>query len=655
MPVNVNGKRIAGLWLTAFGFVCGGQEEPRVSGAEAKKLALLVGIDRYEDRNIRALRGALNDLDVVRDVLIGDFDFEEENVVTLRNREATGKGIRDALRSHLIEKVRGRQDIVVFYYSGHGSQVLDEPDGDESDGLDETIVPYDATNSGAQDITDDEINGLIRELSAKTENVTFVFDSCNSGTSSRSAGATRGIDRGLRPRSQGTTRGADVKEAGWKEGEVHYTLIAAALAEEQANEHTADNGVTYGALTYFFTEALKRAIPGATYRDTLDVVRQDVSSRYTLQHPQLEGTEANRVVFGDTRVSQAKYVLASPGTSPREVLLEAGQVHGVTKGSVFEIYPPGSRLFDLTETPLGKVTVDSVSARSSSALLDREREIPKASRAVEREHSFSCRQLWVHYVNPEGSALLRSIRDELSKYSFIHSAGSGEPYHLLLEHTDGSILMEAADSGVVSKSDAASPDIKAKVADEVKKWAKWYNVLSIRNPSSSPNVRVKFSVAAETPEGRTRSPFNFVGSPDAELEEGERIVATIDSISNVDLLYLLDLETDGTVSVVSPVEGDKKRLRKGERVTLKLETTIPEGWESVTDVLKVFATVSDVDFGFLEQPPIVRGERRNIGGSGDPVEGLLACAALGGEPSASPVRLDRWTTEERVIHVKRRR
>ena len=42
----------------------------------------------------------------------------------------------------------GQDDIVVFHYSGHGSQMTDL-EGDEPDGLDETIVPYDSGRAPA--------------------------------------------------------------------------------------------------------------------------------------------------------------------------------------------------------------------------------------------------------------------------------------------------------------------------------------------------------------------------------------------------------------------------------------------------------------------------------------------------------------------------
>jgi hypothetical protein len=652
---------IAAVLTGVLGVDCGAQDstESMSLGHDAgepqlgnKKWALLIGIDEYQDPDINTLRGALNDLAAMENVLIRKFGFDPNNVLTLRNEKATRAGIRAAFRTHLSDKA-GPNDVVVFYYSGHGSQVLDEPNGDESDGdgRDETIVPYDSSNSGDKDITDDEISKLLRELSARTENVTFVFDSCNSGTTSRSAGLSRRIDRDLPSRR---TRGTEVKESGMKDDGASYALIAAAQAEELAFEHEADNGVVYGALTYFLTEALDRAPAGATYLDVMDVVRQDVSSLYKQQHPQLEGTNADKLVFGDARVLQESYVGVSRSQTSRDVVLDAGQIHGMTKGSVFEIYPPGARTFAPPETLLSRATITDVLARTSKALLETETAIPPGSRAVEREHSFGCRQLWVRYEKANHSALLRDTRDELAKYNFIRAAGDGERYHLLLEHVGNEIRIEAADSGVVDRLDATDAQVQKNVVDQVSKWAKWYNVLSIRNPSPSPRVGIRLTVAAETAQGQTRS-FEYVGTPDAVLEEGERIVATIESRSTNDLyLHVLDLETDGTVSIVTPQEGRNVLLEKGKSVTLKLKTTIPEGHDSITDVLKVFATVANVEFGFLQQSPFVQGESRDLRGSGDPVEELVACAALGAPSPGVLVPLDRWATAERVVHVKRK-
>ncbi len=96
-------------------------------------------------------------------------------------------------------------DVVLFYYSGHGSQMSDR-EGDEPDFYDETIIPYDSGRMPHKnrDISDDEIYLWLRDLGQKTGNITLWFDCCNSGSLTRAAfgGATRSVPRDDRPPSQ---------------------------------------------------------------------------------------------------------------------------------------------------------------------------------------------------------------------------------------------------------------------------------------------------------------------------------------------------------------------------------------------------------------------------------------------------------------------
>jgi Caspase domain len=80
---------------------------------------------------------------------------------------ATGAAIRGAL-DRLATRVsalpaEGAPIPLVLHFSCHGSQVPDQPRGDpdqdERDGYDETIVPSDATlEGGPEDVRDDELN-----------------------------------------------------------------------------------------------------------------------------------------------------------------------------------------------------------------------------------------------------------------------------------------------------------------------------------------------------------------------------------------------------------------------------------------------------------------------------------------------------------------
>jgi len=103
--------------------------------------ALLVGINRYPDPENR-LNGCVNDVRQVRALLQQHYGFDRPSAFDiLLDAQATTAAIRAAL-GRLVAGARPG-DLLVFHYSGHGSQVPDR-DGDETaDGLDEIICPYD--------------------------------------------------------------------------------------------------------------------------------------------------------------------------------------------------------------------------------------------------------------------------------------------------------------------------------------------------------------------------------------------------------------------------------------------------------------------------------------------------------------------------------
>ena len=148
----------------------------------------------------------MNDVENMKSLLRDKFGFEEKNIVTLINGPATRKAILNTFQQHLIVQAK-QGDLVVFHYSGHRSRSRDAAvDGDEADQFDETIVPQDSRKPGVLDIPDDSIDGLLRSLSEKTDNVTLVFDSCHSGTVARAAGKVRTVEKDERPRLRGFLR-----------------------------------------------------------------------------------------------------------------------------------------------------------------------------------------------------------------------------------------------------------------------------------------------------------------------------------------------------------------------------------------------------------------------------------------------------------------
>jgi uncharacterized caspase-like protein len=125
------------------------------------KRAVLIGIDEYADPEIPDLHGCVNDVKAMASLLADCYSFDAANLTELVSAPGnTRDGIFAGLTS-LIEATE-QGDVAVVYYSGHGSQVPDG-NGDESDNLDETIVPSDSGrgNLPVRDIVDDELHSYI--------------------------------------------------------------------------------------------------------------------------------------------------------------------------------------------------------------------------------------------------------------------------------------------------------------------------------------------------------------------------------------------------------------------------------------------------------------------------------------------------------------
>ena len=167
-----------------------------------RKRALLVGINNYPGKNAQdlktqglwyQLRGAVNDVELQRELLIHRFGFNSDDILVLTDKEATRQNILEQFNKHLIKWVKFPDDVVVFHYSGHGSNVIDPYKIFPEDRLNGTIVPVDADlplgypNKGGEvnDITAGTIFLLREALGRKTKNVTFILDSCYSGAGVR--------------------------------------------------------------------------------------------------------------------------------------------------------------------------------------------------------------------------------------------------------------------------------------------------------------------------------------------------------------------------------------------------------------------------------------------------------------------------------------
>lgn len=146
------------------------------TSAGGAKRALCVGVDAYPAPN--TLTGCVNDTQVWSKVLTG-LGFQ---VNTLTDKRATHAEIVKNLRDLVSQSQHG--DVLVFHYSGHGTQVRDT-DGDEEDGTDEALVPVDFEDGAF--LIDDDLRDIFDQLGAGV-NLTCFIDCCHSGTITRMLG-----------------------------------------------------------------------------------------------------------------------------------------------------------------------------------------------------------------------------------------------------------------------------------------------------------------------------------------------------------------------------------------------------------------------------------------------------------------------------------
>ncbi len=105
--------------------------------------------------------------------LLSANNWNKSHIKLLINENATQNAIVNAF-NWLKENV-DTQDIVIFSYLGHGGEIPDV-NGDEKDGYDEGIIPWEGMDGF---ISDDELGKKFNEINAK--GMCIIFDCCLSG------------------------------------------------------------------------------------------------------------------------------------------------------------------------------------------------------------------------------------------------------------------------------------------------------------------------------------------------------------------------------------------------------------------------------------------------------------------------------------------
>jgi len=272
------------------------------------KKALLVGLNKYHPSLNADLRGCVNDVKHMYDLLVQIYKFPADNVRVICDERATKGDILGRLK-WLVENAPAGSELV-FQYSGHGSQVRDRNGDELNDGLDEILCPYDLDWN--LPLTDDIIAGWFRQVNPKAY-LTMICDACHSGTMTRGglsnpdlethnhSSNARYLQAPFDVGSRALGRELPTRKIGkHKKGEVKQKhVLLSGCKDNQTSADAYINNRYQGAMTYSFLTSLAKN-RGATWKEVYSQLYSTIKKMGFSQKPQLSGMEKllNRKVFG---------------------------------------------------------------------------------------------------------------------------------------------------------------------------------------------------------------------------------------------------------------------------------------------------------------------------------------------------------------------
>jgi hypothetical protein len=276
------------------------------TGARGEDRALLIGVGRYAQFDEK-LNGVSLDIDMMRELaqLLG---FKSQAIKVLEHEYASTDKVYSAVENWLIKGVEP-EDRVLFYFSGHGSQIPDE-NNDENDQFDEVLLLYDVAikaQSRPQTLTgvlvDDDLKTMLARIQSR--NILVILDACHSGSATRSLR--------LNPRSisvndaqvkffsyspyvqaaggQGSFDVLDPETSGEISG--RYVAIAACRDDEKTISTSQGSIFTLGLRQVIRSAAMAgiNITPEELQRRTTKFIREEIQSDAIAFHPQIAGSK----------------------------------------------------------------------------------------------------------------------------------------------------------------------------------------------------------------------------------------------------------------------------------------------------------------------------------------------------------------------------
>lgn len=273
--------------------------------------ALLVLIDTYPQKSGWEDIHATNDSLIIIPMLFKQ-GYLKKDIKILSNEKATKKDIIQYLSNIYKESVKG--DYLYIHFSCHGQQMIDD-NGDETDGLDEALIPYDAKRryakgvyEGENHLRDDELEKHLEQLRqkiAKNGHITVVLDACHSGTGTRNNddeyirgtsyifGSEEQFNKPINPNNWRLSHRTDKQLAS--------ITVFSACQDDQINYEYKDitTNKYYGSLSYVLSEILSSKSDIQTTASFYNSIKNRMKiifrNKRWLQIPYYETTNKNQI------------------------------------------------------------------------------------------------------------------------------------------------------------------------------------------------------------------------------------------------------------------------------------------------------------------------------------------------------------------------
>jgi hypothetical protein len=302
--------------------------------------ALLIGINDYTasrlgvpapgtpPRDWVTLNGAVNDVEVLKQMLLLVYGADPRDIVTLTDQAATRDAILQSLKKLVASTAKG--DVVLFYFAGHGSQRVNSL-SDERDKLDESLVPADSP-LGVDDIRDKELRVHFNRILDRDAALTVILDNCHSGSGARglATGArARGVKRDPRDIADRTNHGPRPETRG-------ALVLSAAEDTEDAREMRDAEGKFHGIFSWALIRALRDASSGEAAMETFLRAQARMRTEPPFQSPVIAGNAAAKhAPFLGTRIDRRddRIVVAVGKSQSDSVVLQGGWANGLAAGT----------------------------------------------------------------------------------------------------------------------------------------------------------------------------------------------------------------------------------------------------------------------------------------------------------------------------------